>query len=212
MVLYSTWPSVYFKQWGFPVLLSRVWPRLRLVFSHSNHCVILTDNIHCSMPQKYDTLLLISSHLVSLSVCSVCFCGHMYILWGRKLPWLDVLLWLCGDVHVLLCTLANLCFWNAALWPVSRNDAQLYYLFSCCWADNGFFVFDIVLKSSPSCFIKYTVLFWSMSSINSLHPGLMWQRSRLPSLSCMWCQLLVEWPFGTTGYGFNTFIHPCTQT
>lgn len=45
----------------------------------------------------------------------------MRFMWNWKLPKLDVLLWLCRDVHVLLRPLADLRVRDPPLWPVSRT-------------------------------------------------------------------------------------------
>lgn len=53
-------------------------------------------------------------------LCSVCGVGNQYSSAAGHQPRLDVLLLLRRDVYVLLCTLANICVRNAALWDVSQ--------------------------------------------------------------------------------------------
>jgi len=68
--------------------------------------------------------------------CSVCDPGHVYSSSDGYSPWLDVFLLFCGHVHVLLCPLADVCFWNTALWhvsenlPFNHNSWLLYFTFS----------------------------------------------------------------------------------
>lgn len=68
--------------------------------------------------------------------CSVCGAGHLYSSAAGHSPWLDVFLLFCGHLHVLLCPLADVCFWNDALWHVSENTSlnhyrwHLYFTFS----------------------------------------------------------------------------------
>lgn len=43
----------------------------------------------------------------------------MHFMWNRKVPKLDLVLWIYWDVHVLLRSLADLCIRDASLWAVS---------------------------------------------------------------------------------------------
>lgn len=69
-------------------------------------------------------IICLSLHLSSFSVCC---CGNMHFMWNRKIPKLDVLLWFHRDVHVLLRPLADLCVWDAPLWPVSHTYSSVRF-------------------------------------------------------------------------------------
>lgn len=64
-------------------------------------------------------------HMVQFSLwsffCSFCGSWNLYCGTTGNKPWLDVFLLFCWDIHVLLCTLANICFWNIAIWNVSNT-------------------------------------------------------------------------------------------
>lgn len=62
--------------------------------------------------------------------------GNVYRCATGDKSWLDVFLLFCWDIHVLLCTLADICLWNNALWNVSnvaeRNILLSYLSFYSC--------------------------------------------------------------------------------
>lgn len=65
------------------------------------------------------TLCACFTEVLNVVCCSVCGSGHVYSSAAGYSPRLDVFLLFCGHLHVLLCPLADVCFWNAALWHVS---------------------------------------------------------------------------------------------
>lgn len=108
-----------------------------------------------------------SNHLSRSSAFSLCCRGNVYFLWNRPVPELDVLLWFCGDVHVLLRPVADLRVRDNALWPVSTA-------FVC--------VFKLTCSAPPRTY--------------GVFAGLTWRRCRSPSSSYTWYQRLEEWACG----------------
>lgn len=72
-------------------------------------------------------LIFLLSKVLIVVCCSVCDSGHMYISADGYSPRLDIFLLFRGHLHVLLCPLADVCFWNAALWHVSALGSWLWW-------------------------------------------------------------------------------------